>query len=103
MAQRECYTAIDRMDSLQNVVPRALVALFRQGPMSQAKLEAAWRVAVGDALNRVSTVRLQPDGSIAVLAADSRWKRELKRSSGMIAARLENLLGPDVVGKLQVK
>jgi hypothetical protein len=103
MAQRECYTAIDRMDSLQTVVPRALAALFRQGPMSQAKLEAAWRVAVGDALNRVSTVRLQPDGSVAVMAADARWKREFKRSSEMIASRLETLLGPGTIGKLQVK
>jgi len=91
------------MDSLQSVVPRALVEVFRRGPMSQAKLEAAWRIAVGDALNRVSTVRLEPDGSIAVMSSDARWKRELKRSSSLIATRLESLLGPDAIGKLQVK
>ena len=39
------------MDSLHSVVPRALTELFRQGPMSQGKLEVAWRVAVGDALD----------------------------------------------------
>ena len=42
------------MDSLHSVVPRALTELFRQGPMSQGKLEVAWRVAVGDALTRVT-------------------------------------------------
>ena len=72
---------VDIMDSLHSVVPRALTELFRQGPLSQGKLEVAWRVAVGDALARVTTVRLQPDGVVEVRTADQRWNRELKRSS----------------------
>jgi hypothetical protein len=91
------------MDSLQTLLPRAVVELFRHGPMSQGKLEAAWRVAVGDALSRISTVRLQPDGSIEVQAADQRWRRELKRSSSIILAKLNALLGPQAIGKLHVK
>jgi hypothetical protein len=91
------------MDSLQTLLPRALVELFRLGPMSQGKLEAAWRVAVGDALTRVSTVRLQPDGSVEVHAADQRWHRELKRSSGIILTKLNALLGPQTVRTLHVK
>ena len=50
------------MDPLQAIVPRALTELLRLGPMSQGKLEVAWRAAVGDALSRVTTVRLQPHG-----------------------------------------
>ena len=69
------------MDPLQSVVPRALTQLFRAGPMSQGKLEVAWRVAVGDALSRVSRVQLQSDGSVEIRAADQRWHKELKRSS----------------------
>ena len=91
------------MDSLQALLPRAVVELFRHGPMSQGKLEAAWRVAVGDALSRISTVRLQPDGSIEVQAADQRWRRELKRSSNIILAKLNTLLGPQAISKLHVK
>ena len=91
------------MDSLQAVLPRALAELFRQGPMSQGKLEVAWRVAVGDALSRVSTVRLQPDASVDVHASDQRWHRELKRSSGVIFTRLTSLLGPGAITKLHVK
>ncbi len=91
------------MDSLQTVLPRALVELFRQGPMSQGKLEAAWRVAVGDAIARVSTVRLQPDGSVEVRAADQRWHRELKRSSAIILTKLNTLLGPQAIRTLHVK
>jgi hypothetical protein len=72
------------MDALHTLVPRALTELFRHGPMSQGKLEVAWRVAVGDALCRVSAVTLQPDGSVEVRPSDQRWQKELRRSSPMI-------------------
>jgi hypothetical protein len=90
------------MDSLQTIVPRALAELLRQGPMSQGKLEIAWRAAVGDTLNRVTTVRLQPNGLVEVVPSDARWSRELKRSSSMILTRLKGLLGSDNVLRLSV-
>jgi predicted nucleic acid-binding Zn ribbon protein len=91
------------MDSLHSVVPRALAELFRQGPLSQGKLEVAWRVAVGDALARVTTVRLQPDGVVEVRTADQRWNKELKRSSTMILTRLIGLLGDGRVSRVLVR
>ena len=91
------------MFSLHSVVPGALTELFRQGPMSQGKLEVAWRVAVGDALARVTTVRLQAAGVVEVQAVDSRWNAELKRSSSMILTRLVGLLGPGGISHLVVK
>jgi hypothetical protein len=91
------------MDAIQTVVPRALAELFRRGPMSQGKLEAAWRVAVGDALCRVSTVHLQPDATVDVHPTDPRWQKELKRSSSVILARLNTLLGAGAITRLDVK
>ena len=91
------------MDALQSIMPRALSELLRQGPMSQGKLELAWRAAVGDALSRVTTVRLQPNGSVDVLPADPRWHRELRRSSGVILSRLKNLVGDVNVTRLSIK
>ena len=91
------------MDSLHSVVPRALTELFRQGPMSQGKLEVAWRVAVGDALTRVTTVHLQPEGLVEVRCVDQRWDKELRRSSSMILTRLIGLLGVDSVKRVVVK
>lgn len=90
------------MDALQTIIPRALTELFRHGPMSQGKLELAWRTAVGDGLGRVTTVRLQPDGVVDVIPADARWHQELKRSSGVILSRLKTLLGPDAVTRLSL-
>jgi hypothetical protein len=91
------------MDALHSVLPRILPALFRQGPMSQAKLEAAWRIAVGEVLNRVSRVHLRPEGVIEVQADDQRWRLELKHSSGLISSRLVSLLGAESVKRLEVK
>lgn len=91
------------MDSLQSVTTGALTALFRLGPMSQGKLELAWRMAVGDGLSRVTSVRLQPDGSVEVHPADQRWRKELQRSSGMILTRLKALLGAEAVPHLHIK
>ena len=91
------------MDPLHSVVPRALTELFRMGPMSQGKLDVAWRVAVGDALTRVSRVRLQSDGSVEIYAADQRWQKELRRSSHMIRTRLQGLLGTAAIDRLVVK
>jgi hypothetical protein len=90
------------MDSLQAIVPRALTELLRQGPMSQGKLEIAWRAAVGDVLSRVTTVRLQPGGLVEVLIPDPRWNRELRRCSSMILMRLKGLLGNDNVASLLI-
>ena len=91
------------MDSLQTVLPGALREAFRQGPMSQGKLEVAWRVAVGEALSRVSTARLLSDGSIEVHPVDRRWQRELERSSGIILTRLKMLLGAESVKGLSIR
>jgi hypothetical protein len=91
------------MDPIQTVVPRALTELFRIGPLSQGKLDVAWRVAVGDALSRVSSVRLQGDGLVEVSAEDQRWHKELKRSSSIILTRLNRLLGTNAVSRLVVK
>jgi hypothetical protein len=91
------------MDAIHRVMQGVVGNLFRQGPLSQAKLQAAWRIAVGDALNRVSEVRLRDDGLVEIYAADPRWQRELKRSSPLIFDRLTALLGPGTVKRLAVK
>jgi hypothetical protein len=91
------------MDSLHTVAAGALREVFRQGPMSQGKLDVAWRVAVGEALSRVSSVRLLSDGSIEIHPVDRRWHRELERSSGLILARLKALLGTESVKRLSIK
>jgi hypothetical protein len=71
--------------------------------MSQPKLEAAWRLAVGDTLNRVIRVQLMPQGVVEVHADDQRWQKELKRSSSVIWNRLVTLVGPDVLSRMEIR
>ena len=85
------------MYSVHDLIPAALTELLRQGPMSQGKLEVAWRAAVGNGLSRVTTVRLLDAGRVEVSAADHRWYRELQRSAPVILDRLKALLGAEAV------
>jgi hypothetical protein len=88
------------MHSLRDVASSTLAGLLRQGPLSQAKLEVAWSTAVGAALAKATSVRLQESGIVEATAADSRWHRELDRSAAMILGRLNALLGAGSVTRL---
>jgi predicted nucleic acid-binding Zn ribbon protein len=88
------------MEPLQSIAPSALAQMLRQGPLSQGKLEIAWRMAVGDAIARAATVSLEADGSVRVEPVDQRWADELRRSSRVILGRLQKLLGTKAVARL---
>jgi predicted nucleic acid-binding Zn ribbon protein len=83
------------------LIPAVLAEVIRKAPLCPEKVEFAWRAAVGSALDRVTTVRLDDEGVLHVKAADAQWSREVKRSSRLILKRLEGLLGAGVVKKLR--
>jgi predicted nucleic acid-binding Zn ribbon protein len=70
--------------------------------MSPGKLQAAWHLAVGPALERATHAVLLEDGTLEVSAAEPAWRREVKRSQALILSRLHDLLGPAVVRKIKV-
>ncbi len=90
------------MEPLRASIPSVVRGLLRSGPMSPGKLQAAWRLAVGPAVDRATRVGLRPDGTLEVAAAELAWRREVKRSQGLILSRLQELLGPEPVRKLKV-
>ena len=90
------------MRPLTQAVPGAVADLLRQAPLSDGKVAFAWKVAVGPAMERATAVKL--DGTVLVVeVANAQWAREVKRSSGVILARLATLLGPDTVSDLKVR
>jgi hypothetical protein len=90
------------MRPLTHAVPGAIAELLRDVPISNGKVDFAWRVAVGSSVERVTTVRL--DGCILlVFAEDKHWAREITRSSGVILARLQTLLGQATVNRMEVR
>jgi hypothetical protein len=85
-----------------HVIPRVLAQIVRPAPLCQEKVEFAWRMAVGPAIGRVSSVRLDADGRIRVTVPDGRWRREVQRSIGLITNRLETLVGADTAAKVEI-
>lgn len=90
------------MRQLSSVVPAALIELLRAAPLSDGKVAFAWRTAVGPALERATTARME--GRVLVVeAAGPQWTREIERSRDVILARVRSLLGTSVVARLDVR
>ena len=76
--------------------------LLRGAPLSDGKVTFAWNAAVGPALERVTTVKLERTVLI-VDAASPQWSRELERLRDVILARLQSLLGKDAVSSIIIR
>jgi hypothetical protein len=87
---------------MSHAIPGALAELLRGAPMSPGKVQFAWRAAVGPAMERAAAVRLE-GGVLLVDPIDRQWAREIHRSSSIILARLQTLLGADAVSSLDVR
>lgn len=90
------------MDPIQNLLLDAAATCLRPAPLSPAKVQCAWRLAVGASLARATAARLTDGGVLEVDAGDSPWRREVERSRELILQRLRAMLGPDVVRTIRV-
>jgi predicted nucleic acid-binding Zn ribbon protein len=81
-------------------IPAVLAEVLRNAPLCPEKVEFAWRTAVGPAVARVTAVRLGADGVLSVTSKEAHWLIEVRRSSKLILARLEGLLGSGVIKQL---
>jgi hypothetical protein len=88
--------------SLQQTLPGALAELLRDTPLSPGKVGFAWRAAVGPAVGKATTVRLE-GGQLLVDAASLTWAREVERSTPAILVRLRTLLGADAPTSIKVR
>ena len=89
------------MIPVKSVLPDALASILEKAPLTPEKIAFAWRMAVGPALDRATTIELQ-GRVLRVRAKDQAWQREVERSAGLIRARLAELLGTGVVGTIEV-
>lgn len=78
------------------------MALLRDTPLSPGKVQFAWSVAVGPAVQRATAVRLE-SGRLLVDAVDAQWAREIRRSARVILPRLQAMLGSDAVREIEVR
>lgn len=86
----------------RHCVAPALEALLQNQPLSPGKAVLAWSAAVGPTLDRVTSVMLASDGTLAVRAASRNWAHEIHRSGSLIMSRMNRLLGAGVVTRIEV-
>jgi len=86
---------------VHEVIPGALAAMLERAPLTPEKVAFAWRLAVGPAVDRSTTIELR-QAVLYVRAKDPAWRREVERAAGGIRVRLRELLGPGVVRDISV-
>jgi hypothetical protein len=84
------------------VIPAVLAEVIRKAPLCDEKVAFAWNDAVGEALARVTSVRLDRTGVLHVTASGE-WGREIRRLTPIILRRLERLLGSGTVTAIQLR
>jgi hypothetical protein len=90
------------MERLDLTAGRAMRQLLAAQPNSEAKVVFAWRIVAGPTLTQASRVSWTSDGTLFVYAKSENWRKEIQRGRGVWLARLTQLLGEDVVRKVQI-
>jgi hypothetical protein len=84
------------------VMPAVLAAVIRKAPLTDEKVAFAWRLAVGPAVGKVTTVRLASNGTLYVKADAPAWNDAIGRSLGLIRSRLAHYLGETAVKSIDL-
>jgi hypothetical protein len=87
---------------LTHAIPGALIQLLSDTPLSDGKVAFAWRAAVGPALEHATRVKLE-GGTLIIETTSAQWSREVMRSSSMILKRLQLLLGPGNIERIEMR
>lgn len=89
------------MEPIQGCLDPVVARILRQAPPSPARLECAWRLAVGPELARISTVTTTA-GVLSVTLPDRRWAQEFRRSIPLVLERLQRMLGDEEVRRIEI-
>ena len=78
-------------------MPAVLADVIRKAPLTDEKVAFAWRLAVGPAIGKATTVRLAANGTLYVKAEAPAWNDAIGKSLGLIRSRLAHFLGETAV------
>ena len=79
------------------ILTGVLAQVIKKAPLSPEKVALAWRLAVGPAVAKATTVSLDALGVLHVKAATPAWIAAVRKSTPLIHHRMNDLLGGDVV------
>ena len=83
------------------MIPAVVEEVVRKAPLTPEKVAFAWRMAVGPAIGKATSVRLGENGTLYVTSDSPAWASAVRKSTSLIQIRLEGFLGPDAVKALQ--
>jgi hypothetical protein len=83
-------------------MPAVLADVIRKAPLTDEKVQFAWRLAVGPAIDNATTVRLAASGTLYVKAEAPAWNDAIGKSLGMIRSRLAHYLGETTVKSIDL-
>jgi predicted nucleic acid-binding Zn ribbon protein len=94
-----CYDRI--VIKANQIMPAVIGEVVRKAPLTDEKVAFAWRLTVGPALGKATSVRLAADGTLYVTADSPAWHDSIRASIGMIRSRLAHYLGENTVKRIQ--
>ena len=83
-------------------MPGVLAEVIHKAPLTDEKVTFAWRLAVGPAVGKVTTVRLASNGTLYVKADAPAWNDAIGKSLGLIRSRLAHYLGETAVKSIDL-
>ena len=83
-------------------MPAVLADVIRKAPLTDEKVAFAWRLAVGPAIDKATTVRLAANGTLYVKAEARAWNDAIGKSLGLIRSRLAHYLGETAVKNIDL-
>ncbi|MEO7135783.1 MAG: DUF721 domain-containing protein [Vicinamibacterales bacterium] len=88
------------MIKANQVIPGVVAEVVRKAPLTDEKVAFAWRLTVGPALGKATSVRLAADGTLYVTADSQAWNDAIRASIGMIRSRLAHYLGDHTIKRI---
>jgi hypothetical protein len=83
-------------------MPAVVADVIRKAPLTDEKVAFAWRLAVGPAVAKATTVRLAANGTLYVKADAPAWNDAIAKSLGLIRSRLAHFLGDTAVQRIDL-
>ena len=81
-------------------MPGVVAEVIRKAPLTDEKVTFAWRLTVGPAMAKATSVRLASDGTLYLRADSPAWLDGVRQSVGLIRSRLAHYLGDDAVKRI---
>ena len=91
------------MEPLQNAATEAVRRVLDAQPTTAAKIAFAWKMVAGRAVGRATEAEWRGDSALVVRTHGDAWRREILAARPLLLSRLQDLLGPGVITRLDVE